>query len=375
VHETETALVAATLPTATLPAAPLAAPTLPAVDCEQPANSSPGASPSVRREGWAARALATLTDACGRRKRIVVGTEPGARALARSVDAVRIVESDGMGVQLMERLQREAPDDVYFDLGTGIDEHVMARVGARLLMDGIAVHFVLPDFARPPVRAASVRIGSHSVISLHAVPDSLLSRGIRRAIDILGGAALLLFLSPVFALVALLVWARMGRPIIHVQQRVGRSGHLFGLYKFRSMVAGAEQMLRVSPELYERYVASNFKVPAEEDARITPLGRFLRRASLDELPQLWNVLKGEMSLVGPRAIVPDELASYGDYARMLLRVKPGLTGFWQVTGRSSIGYPERARMDLQYVGRRLLREDLRILLRTLPAVLQQRGAL
>ena len=352
VHDTETAGAAATLL---------------AVDTRQPANG--------RRKSWAAHVLARFAQARGRRRRIVVGAEPGAQALAQLLDAPRIVESDRMGVQLMERLQREAPDEVYFDLGTGIDEHVMARVGARLLMDGIAVHFVLPEFGRPPVRADAVRIGAHSVISLHAVPDSLAARIIRRGIDLLGAAVLLILFSPVFALVALLVRARMGRPIIHVQQRVGRSGRLFGLYKFRSMVAGAEHMLRTSPDLYERYIASNFKVPPEEDQRITPLGRFLRRASLDELPQLWNVLKGQMSLVGPRAIVPDELASYGDYARMLLRVKPGLTGLWQVSGRSSIGYPERARMDLQYVGRRSLREDLRILLRTLPAVLQQRGAL
>ena len=352
VHEAETALVTAPLP---------------AVDGQVASNG--------RREGWTSHAFTTLAETRGRRRCIVVGAEPGAQALARLVDAARVVESDRMGVQLMERLLREAPDEVYFDLGTGIDEHVMARVGARLLMDGVAVHFVLPEFGRPPVRAHAVHIGSHSIISLHAVPDTLVSRAIRRAIDILGTAALLVVLSPLFALVAALVWWRMGRPIIHAQQRVGRSGRLFPLYKFRSMVADAEHLLRASPELYERYVASNFKLPPEEDPRITPLGRFLRRASLDELPQIWNVLKGHMSLFGPRAIVPEEVANYGDYARMLLRVKPGLTGFWQVSGRSSIGYPERARMDLQYVGRRSLREDLRILLRTLPAVLQQRGAL
>ncbi len=113
----------------------------------------------------------------------------------------------------------------------------------------------------------------------------------------------------------------------------------------------------------------------EEDPRITRLGRFLRRTSLDELPQLWNVLRGDMTLVGPRAIVPNELANYGDYARMLLRIKPGLTGLWQVTGRSTIGYPERARIDLHYVQGRSLRQDLELLVRTLPAVLKQRGAI
>src|SRR5262249_58301428 len=115
--------------------------TLPAVDL-QPATNG-------RREGRASHVLATLL-AARSRKRIVVGAEPGAQAFARLVDAARVVESDRVGVQLMERLQREAPDEVYFDLGTGIDEHVMARVGARLLMDGVAVHFVLPESRRPP---------------------------------------------------------------------------------------------------------------------------------------------------------------------------------------------------------------------------------
>jgi len=124
-----------------------------------------------------------------------------------------------------------------------------------------------------------------------------------------------------------------------------------------------------------RYRELNFKLPADEDDRITPLGRVLRRTSLDELPQLWNVLRGDMSLVGPRAIVPEELAEYGEYGRMLLRVKPGLTGLWQVSGRSTIGYPERALLDLGYVEGRTLVQDLEILLRTLPAVIRQRGAL
>jgi lipopolysaccharide/colanic/teichoic acid biosynthesis glycosyltransferase len=141
------------------------------------------------------------------------------------------------------------------------------------------------------------------------------------------------------------------------------------------MVRNADAAMYASPELYERYVEANFKVADADDARITPLGRLLRRSSLDELPQLWNVLRGDMSLVGPRAVVPAELEKYGEYGRMLTRIKPGLTGRWQVSGRSSIRYPERARMELEYVGQRTLRGDLEILLRTVPAVFRQRGAL
>ena len=176
-------------------------------------------------------------------------------------------------------------------------------------------------------------------------------------------------------MVSVLVWAKMGGPIFYGQERVGRDGRLFHLYKFRSMVTNADEILRASPAVYARYVAENFKLPPAEDPRITPLGHLLRRTSLDELPQLWNVLRGHMSLVGPRAVVPEEVAEYGDYGRLLLRIKPGITGIWQVSGRSTIGYPARARMDLEYVGRRSFGRDLAILLRTLPAVIRQRGAL
>jgi lipopolysaccharide/colanic/teichoic acid biosynthesis glycosyltransferase len=347
---------------------------------EPPAGNVPG-----RTAGWASHLIACVVRRLTRRKRVIVGSERGAQALGeRLFRRWPVAESPGVAVldarridgQLMEHLRKEAPDEVYFDLGAGLDEHLVTRVGAALLMDGVRVHLVLPQAGQPPVHAETVSIGTHAVISLRAIArGGLLARGLWRLLDVVGAALLLVLLSPLMAALALLVWWKMGRPVFHVQRRVGRAGQLFGLYKFRSMVAGAEDMLRRSPELYQRYVASNFKVPAEEDRRITPLGRLLRRTSLDELPQLWNVLRGDMSLVGPRAVVPEEVAEYGGYARMLLRIRPGLTGLWQVSGRSRIGYPERARMDLQYVGQKSLRKDLQILLRTLPAVMRQRGAL
>jgi exopolysaccharide production protein ExoY len=207
------------------------------------------------------------------------------------------------------------------------------------------------------------------------VTDGLALRATRRLADLAVSIPLLLLLAPLLALVATMVWWKMGRPILYAQERLGRDGRRFRLYKFRSMVRDAEEQLRRTSESWRRYVEGNFKLPLNEDPRITPLGRLLRRTSLDELPQLWNVFRGDLSLVGPRAIVPAELAEYGDYGRMLLRVKPGLTGLWQVSGRSTIEYPERARMELRYVEGRSLARDLHILLRTLPAVIRQRGAL
>jgi lipopolysaccharide/colanic/teichoic acid biosynthesis glycosyltransferase len=234
---------------------------------------------------------------------------------------------------------------------------------------------VLPGGYRPPVRTTIGRFGQETCISLHPVDAAGPGGIVRRMLDIVLSALLLVALSPLMAVIGALVWWTMGTPIIFRHKRVGQSGRRFQLFKFRSMVPDAEAVLRASPEIYQRYVDFNYKLPEGEDPRITPLGRFLRRTSLDEIPQLWNVLRGDMSLVGPRPVVPDEVCMYGDYGRMLLRAKPGLTGEWQVTGRSMIPYPERARIDLEYVAGRSLRDDLRILLRTLPTVLGRRGAL
>ncbi len=140
------------------------------------------------------------------------------------------------------------------------------------------------------------------------------------------------------------------------------------------MRADAEAVLRSDPELYRRYVEGGYKLPEQRDPRITALGRFLRKSSLDELPQIWNVLKGEMTLVGPRPIVPEEIEKYAPYESLFLAVRPGLTGHWQVSGRSEIAYPDRAFLDLDYVGSHSLLNDLSIILRTVPAVLRRKGA-
>ncbi|MDI3280997.1 MAG: sugar transferase, partial [Bacillota bacterium] len=145
--------------------------------------------------------------------------------------------------------------------------------------------------------------------------------------------------------------------------------------KFRTMIQDAEKVLRElltqNPELAAEY-RRDFKL--RQDPRITRVGRFLRRTSLDELPQLINVLRGEMSLVGPRPIVPEEIEKYGFWGRFLLRVPPGVTGFWQVSGRSDVDYEERIKLDMYYINNWSLGLDLAILLRTIPAVLQRKGA-
>lgn len=197
---------------------------------------------------------------------------------------------------------------------------------------------------------------------------------LKRLLDIVVSALGLLILSPFMALVALVIRLEsVGSPIFR-QQRLGRHGRMFSCYKFRSMYADAEERLQADEALYQRYLENDYKLPATMDTRITRVGRFLRRTSLDELPQLWNVLRGEMSLVGPRPIIPDEIHHYNGEAPLLLCLKPGITGAWQVSGRSNLQYPERATVELEYVERWNLLRDLGILLRTIPAVLHQRGA-
>ena len=212
------------------------------------------------------------------------------------------------------------------------------------------------------------------MLSYGPMPRDALSGIGKRALDLVSASVAALLLAPLALLVAVAIRLLDPGPILFAQERLGRGGSRFLLYKFRSMRVDAEAVLRADPALYRRYVEGDFKLPEGEDPRISPLGRFLRRSSLDELPQLFNVLRGEMSMVGPRPIVPAELRQYEPYGEMFLAVRPGVTGLWQVSGRSDIRYPERAFLDLDYIGGSSLGSDLSILLRTLPAVLLRRGA-
>ncbi len=197
---------------------------------------------------------------------------------------------------------------------------------------------------------------------------------LKRIVDVIGAAVALVLLSPVLGLVALAVKLESRGSAIFGHRRVGLNGHSFDCYKFRSMHPDAEQRLRSDPALYAEYVSNDFKLLGDRDPRLTRVGRFLRRTSLDELPQLINVLKGEMSLVGPRPIVPEEIDVYGHGAPVFLSLKPGITGAWQTNGRSDVGYPLRADIELEYVRSWSLARDLWILVKTFPAVLARRGA-
>lgn len=197
---------------------------------------------------------------------------------------------------------------------------------------------------------------------------------VKRLIDILGAIALLLLLSPVLLVVALAIKTDSRGPVLFAHRRLGRRGKHFDCLKFRTMETDAEHRVFQDESLRHHYVSNHFKIPLELDPRVTRLGRFLRRSSLDELPQLLNVLKGDMSLVGPRPIVALEATHYGDQLDALLSVRPGMTGHWAVSGRSEVGYPDRVAVELEYVRTRSVLTDLLIIAKTPWAVLTQRGA-
>ncbi|MCK6259026.1 sugar transferase [Fictibacillus sp. KIGAM418] len=193
--------------------------------------------------------------------------------------------------------------------------------------------------------------------------------------DIIGALTGLILFLPVFLIISLFYIAGESKgPVFFKQKRIGKDGEVFYIYKFRSMVMNAEEKLKKNNILYAKYLQNNYKLEPDEDPRITSIGRVLRRTSLDELPQFLNVLKGDMSLVGPRPVVKEELNEYKQKETVFLSVKPGLTGYWQVCGRSDVGYPERVDIELYYVYNQSLFLDVIILLKTVLLVLLRKGA-
>jgi len=186
----------------------------------------------------------------------------------------------------------------------------------------------------------------------------------KRVIDVLGAAIGILVCAPLMAILAVAIRLESpGSPVFR-HERIGFRGQRFLCLKLRTMRMDAEERLRSDPSMYELYRRHHFKIPDDRDPRVTRIGRLLRRTSLDELPQLWNVVMGEMSLVGPRPVVEEELGLYGESQDIMLSVRPGITGAWAVNGRQSLGYPERCATELAYVREWTVGGDLRILART-----------
>ncbi|KFL14875.1 multidrug MFS transporter [Geobacillus stearothermophilus] len=206
---------------------------------------------------------------------------------------------------------------------------------------------------------ATVEINRHHRVAVNNKKGYLIAK---RIMDICGALIGLICLSWLFLIVALLIKLEDPKgPVFFKQVRVGKDGKEFYMYKFRSMVTNAEELLESLLHLNET-TGAMFKM--KNDPRVTKVGRFIRKTSIDELPQLWNVLKGDMSLVGPRPPLPREVAQYTEYDKQRLLVIPGCTGLWQISGRSNVGFKEMVELDLQYIRNRSILFDLKIILKT-----------
>ena len=205
------------------------------------------------------------------------------------------------------------------------------------------------------------------------VNEGVLYKVCKRTIDIIGSLAGIILLSPIFLIVAIAIKVEDPRgKIIFGHKRVGKDGKLFPCLKFRSMFANAEEMKKNFTPAQKKEYAETFKL--KDDPRITKVGKFIRKTSLDELPQLFNILKGDMTIVGPRPIVTDELKYYGEYDKYYMAVKPGLTGLWQVSGRSDTSYDERVELDMEYIKARTIAKDIYIMIMTVVKVLKREGS-
>lgn len=317
---------------------------------------------------------------------LIVGAGPGGQAFAR-----RLVEHRELGLNVLGYVDDEAAFELpagasllgrLEDLPTILHEHVVDEVAICLpfsqwhLVDAIArigeeegkiVRVPMDVLDHAFAAGRMEELDGVPVFSLVSGPDRLAALALKRLIDIAGSAAALVVLSPVLLAVTIAIRAKDGSPVFFRQTRVGLHGRPFSVVKFRTMVADAEARY---VEVVDRADPRAFKL--DGDPRVTPLGAFLRRTSLDELPQLWNVMRGQMSLVGPRPAPPREVQGYDVWHRRRLSMKPGITGLWQVTARHDDDFDNRASLDLDYIDRWSLWLDVKILARTIPAALEGR---
>ena len=243
-----------------------------------------------------------------------------------------------------------------------VDACAMAGVPITLLSD------VFGDFLPAP---RVTRFGALPALSFAPVHHNPVKIFIKRAIDVVGAALLLVMILPVLTVAGIAI--RMGSrgPIFFRQVRCGMNGRQFVMHKLRTMYVDAEERKQ---DLATQNEMDGPVFKMKNDPRITPVGRFLRRFSIDELPQIWDVLWGRMSLVGPRPSLPSEVGSYKTFQRRRLSMRPGLTCLWQVSGRNKIGFDDWVRLDLEYIDTWSLRNDLKILVRTIPAVVSGSGS-
>jgi exopolysaccharide biosynthesis polyprenyl glycosylphosphotransferase len=292
--------------------------------------------------------------------------------VAGGMDALRPDDQQVIGpIDRLRELIRETKADCLFVASSAVTSDDVRQVMKARRLEDVEVRFTanLPTVLSS--RLAPQTIGGVMTLSVNVLQLTRTQAATKRACDIAISAAGLLLLSALLVGVALAIALTSRGPVIFRQDRIGLRGRPFTLLKFRTMVAGADLMLEM---LRDQNEADGPLFKLRNDPRVTRIGRFLRRYSIDELPQLINVLKGEMSLVGPRPPLAEEVALYSDWQLDRLEVRPGITGLWQVSGRSDLSFEEYVQLDLFYVENWSIAYDLYILSKTIPMLVASRGA-
>ena len=308
---------------------------------------------------------------------VIVGSPEKAVALERHlcqnspfrIQVVARIRETDCAQKLPPLLARQVVDEVIFDVDSsklpGLEE-----VFLQCDEEGIRTRVAIDFFPHVNSEITLDRVGDAPLLTFSAAPLDDLRLLLKRLFDIVASAAALVVLAPFFAFVATMIKFTSPGPVIFRQSRCGLNGRRFTMYKFRSMVENAEEMKSDFQHLSEREVA--FKL--FHDPRVTPFGRWIRKFSIDEFPQLYNVLRGDMSIVGPRPPVPEEVDRYERWQRRRLRMRPGLTCLWAVSGRDRIDFNTWMRLDISYIENWSLQLDWSIILRTIPHVLAGKGA-
>ena len=291
-----------------------------------------------------------------------LGEHPGEVQLSRTYEQYPLW-------RLPELLRQQVIDEIIF----AIDSEKLREMEKVFLLcdeEGVRTRVVVDFFPHVNSQMYLEQLGTTHLLTFSAAPHDEIRLLLKRTTDVVLAAAALILLSPFMLLIALLIRMTSRGPVIFRQQRCGLNGRRFTFYKFRSMCDNAEELKASLMHLNRKSTA--FKIP--DDPRLTRIGRFLRKFSIDEWPQLWNVLKGDMSLVGPRPAVPEEVAEYQAWQRRRLRMRPGLTCLWAVAGRDNLDFETWMKMDMQYIDTWSLELDWKIILRTIPRVLTGSGA-
>jgi exopolysaccharide biosynthesis polyprenyl glycosylphosphotransferase len=288
--------------------------------------------------------------------------EPGEVELSRTYEQYPLS-------RLQELLRKHVIDEIIFAVDSG-NLAGMEDVFLRCDEEGVRTRVVLDFFPHVNSQIYLDRLGTTPLLTFSAAPHDEIRLLMKRITDVLVAVPALILSLPFMLVIGLLIRLTSSGPALFRQQRCGLNGRRFTFYKFRSMCDNAEELKASLMHLNHKSTA--FKIP--DDPRLTPIGRFLRKFSIDEWPQLWNVLKGEMSLVGPRPAVPEEVEQYQTWQRRRLRMRPGLTCLWALAGRDRLDFDTWMKMDMQYIDTWSLELDLKILLRTIPHVLTGSGA-